>query len=167
VIIEDKSFFSIRTVLAILSVAACDISFANGNGPLDFQVLNNVGLPLHQQSFLAINSLESWTAALGNGTVTKTAQIAEIDFTRYTLLAVALGPSTGHTVIFSGVREYDDKVVVRILDIAVSGPCAVPEMTTFPNAVAVIPHTLKPVQFWMSPAALPCNDLVKVTVSPH
>jgi hypothetical protein len=76
----------------------------------------------------------------------------EIDFDRYTLLAVSTSPkpSLGHSVSISSIiRQPTGGILVSILDVAPAGGglCAVMSMVSHPMVAALIPKTQEPIRF--------------------
>lgn len=88
-------------------------------------------------------------------------EVPEIDFEKYTLLAVAGGarPSGGYSVAVQSVWESESHVDVVALELRPSArKCTVTAIVTYPVAFAMIPRTRKSVRFTVKHADLTCEQ---------
>ncbi|MGO9993390.1 MAG: hypothetical protein ACLPTF_12870 [Steroidobacteraceae bacterium] len=176
-----KHCLAIWSLPIALSFAASGVAMA-GHGPVDFQVLRHIGGPaLNGRSYQAINTRDDWVAywnttpdpmalpppPVGGESPPRLPRPSapEIDFSQSTLLIVSLGPSTGHSVFFADIREFDNRIDVRVFDMTPGRDCAFAQIVSYPSAVALIPHTLKTVHFILSQASFDCRN-AEVVVSP-
>jgi hypothetical protein len=87
----------------------------------------------------------------------------EVDFDRYTLLAVSTGPKStlGYTVSISSIiRQPTGGVVVSVLDVGPGGgnQCAIMEMVSHPMVFALIPKRQEPIRFLIRQVKTDCNN---------
>lgn len=162
----QKSLYSIGKLITLsLGIVVCaTVGATNENRLVDFQILHQVGE--RERSYRAINTQEEWLKYLKNTSSGSNVNL-EIDFTKSTLLIGSLGPSTGHAIIFSDIRETKDMVYAHLLDTSPAPHCAFPQIVTYPSAAAVIPHTSKTIHFQISHAYVECDvPSIQVNVSP-
>jgi hypothetical protein len=83
------------------------------------------------------------------------------DFSRYTVLVVALGtrPSGGYSVAFHSVRESESQIDAIVYELRPRGKnCTVTAAISFPVAFALIARTDKPVHFNIERADIACEE---------
>ena len=160
-------------------ITAC-VSAVAGNGTVDFQVVHDMGGPAFPgAAFLAINNRDDLVsyvntrssmlppqAVVGASVPSSPRVPPDIDFNKYTLLVYSRGASTGHSIFFGEIREFDSEIRVRVFDMSPGPGCAVAQMIAFPGAVALIPHTLKTIRYQTSQASFECSPPHDVVASP-
>jgi hypothetical protein len=162
----QKSLYSIEKLITLsLGIVVCaTVGATSENRLVDFQILHQVSE--REKSYRAINTQEEWLKYLKSTSFGSNID-PEIDFTKSTLLVASLGPSTGHAVIFSDIRETKDIVYAHLLDTSPAPHCAFPQIVTYPSAAAVIPHTNKTIIFQIKHAYVECDVApIQINASP-
>jgi hypothetical protein len=163
---------NITVWLSIPSALANDHPFA-----VDYQIVHFILGPLPRaSSYFAIRSqkeLEEWwsrpDSAVMQAPDVPTGNpehpfappkrpMPEIDFDRYTRLVANAGvkPSGGFEVTFTSLTDLST-LGVGVLETTPGHDCAVGTVLTQPVALALIPHTDKPITFRIATAAVDCT----------
>ena len=161
--------------MAIASGLTASGAAMAGNTHVDFKVVHIGGPALREPSFRAINNREDWMAfwntptdpsmlppSVDSGvrTLYTRGKAPDVDFNQSTLLAVSIGPSTGHSVFFGDIREFDNRIEISVFNMSPGRECAVAQIITYPSALALIPHTLKAIHFKTLQGSVDC-------IAPH
>jgi hypothetical protein len=87
--------------------------------------------------------------------------LPEIDFTRHTLIVIAMGrePSGGFMVAIDRILRLGSSVRVLAIATRPGSDCVVTDAFTYPITLALIPRTDSPITFEISKAAITCGDI--------
>jgi hypothetical protein len=153
---DAKTLRPLAIALITLVLAATAIAQA---GKIDFQMLvipSNLNISDGHSNFV-IRSAQDWIAWINN-LPDVVENLPTIDFERYTLLVVNAGyKAHGPFVVkFESVTETDNEVRVQV---SVTGPVSCPQASESAHyaAMALIPHTDKPIQFDVSSRGSDCH----------
>jgi PrcB C-terminal len=161
--------FTRFVLLALIGIGATVSSLAAGDTPwLEITSLPSLRYPAStMETFRVVRSLGEWNA-LWQPSVSNPSSMPrreswpiDVDFTKYTLLLVALGtrPSGGFTVTIRDARDDGTVVHVSVLEVRPRGPdCAVTAALTYPTTAVLIPRTDKAVRFEIESADLDCRS---------
>ena len=91
----------------------------------------------------------------------KVRALPRVDFSKYTLLVLALGqrPTGGYSAVFQYAYENSSRIDVAALEVRPNGKeCTTTQAVTYPVTFALIPRTKKPVQIQVKYADLQCGE---------
>jgi hypothetical protein len=160
----------LRPVIWLFAIAL-GVAAVASNGCLDFQVVHIRGRASSGAAYLVINSREDLVAyvnlkstmlpppSVGGTSAPPNPRVEppDIDFSKYTRLVFSRGPSTGHSIFFGDIREFNSEIRVRVFDMSPGPGCTVTQEISYPRAEALIPHTLKVIRFEQSQASTDCS----------
>lgn len=132
-------------------------------GWLKITSLPGVGYPGQMESFRVVRSLKEWNDLWqpSDSNPRRESWPIDVDFTKYTLLLVALGtrPSGGYAVAIQDARDDGTVVHVSVLEVRPRGPeCAATALVTHPTTAVLIPRSDKAVRFEIESADLDCSS---------
>jgi hypothetical protein len=81
-----------------------------------------------------------------------------IDFSRYSLVVAALGPSGDDSVAIRTIRDLGSKITVSLVAVRPGRGCMVTTDVKYPIALALIARTDKPVSFGVVKAVVSCTS---------
>lgn len=123
---------------------------------------------LDQEIFKAINSKSDWKQLWReieprlsrDESMRQPFPLPRIDFSRYTLIVVALGdrPSSGYGVSIYSVSEDQFHVDVSAFELRPDTDCVVLAVLTHPIALVLIPRTDKEVRVHVRKGDVPCGE---------
>lgn len=171
--------FNIMIATCVWSLLTSTLSAADGNSFIEFSVIVPQRFYSPQNwfptdpAYLVIRSNAEW---IGYGSTTgrlsrapgagrpadPTAHVPppEVDFDRYTLLAISTGPkpSLGYSVSISSVVRDKAQITVTVLDVGPGGSqCAIMSMISHPMVFALIAKTQEPIRFEIHQVQTDCN----------
>jgi hypothetical protein len=142
--------------------------------PFDFQIVELAGVPLLSEPvYLAIRTREEWLAftklrsdwqeqppPLPGQILTPAPQhpVSEIDFDKYSVLVISIGPRTGYSIALEQVRAMGKELSVKFVVLKPGKDCMVAQVVQLPLITALIPRTTKPVRFNEVTADIDCSN---------